>query len=251
MNAFAHIDNTAVIKATKQLADFSKSGLPVAVRTALNSVAFDVKQRTMPMMAGQEFENRAPNFFKANSTVIMATGFDVGTMQSQVGFTEKNLKGVSNYAVKDLEQQEQGGNIGGRSLIPLTLARTGNSYKKAVRRMNRIENIKKVVDTNKIQGISRKQRFIKAALKAGEGGYVLGNFMNDRYLYRINSIRINRLSNKVDIKQTPLYDYKKNRKVKVNATHFMREASLKSVGKMEFFYMVEAQKQLKKLGWRG
>lgn len=247
MNGTLNINLDSTVVFTNKLEKLHKSALPVAIRTALNSAAFDVKQNTMLKSADKTFENRSANFFKANSRVEMATGFNMNHMRATVGFVSNNLKGENNFAVKDLEQQEHGGAIAGKSLIPLEPARVGKSYVKAVRPMNRVTKINRVVNVNKVQGLSSKQRFVKAAIKAGTGGYVLGNFLGDQILYRIDSLIINRLSNKVDIKKTPLYDFKSGRKVKVKATGFMEEASLKSGAKIEDYYIKAAEKQIERL----
>jgi len=247
MNNQININTDACVVFANTLEKINKSALPVAVRTALNSAAFDVKQRTMPTQAKSEFIQRSKNFFKANSRVEMATGFNVNRMQSKVGMISENLKGQHNYSVKELEQQEHGGSINRRGFIPLTTARAGRSYTKLVRAGNRLSNINRIVDVNKIQGSTAKQRFIKAALRAGQGGFVLGNYGKSRILWKIDNIKLGRLRNKTEIKKTPLYDFKDGRKVSVIGTHFMKEASLKSASKLEFFFRSEANKQVEKL----
>lgn len=252
MSIKLNIDTSEVVSFTNKLEKMKKSALPVAIRNALNSTAFDVKQRTLLKNAKDEFEERSKNFFKANSRVEMAKGFKVDNMQSVVGMVEKNLVGDHNYSVKDLEQQEHGGTIKKKAFIPLPSARASNSHSKMVRPNNRLTAIRNILDANKqkvvnVLGSTTKQRFIRAAMRAGTGGYVLGNYGKSRVLWRIENIRINRFRNKVDIKKTPLYDYRENRNVRVGATHFMRESSLQSAKLMESFYVKEATKQIQKL----
>jgi hypothetical protein len=64
----------------------------------------------MPVTSHKHFINRKPNFFKANSKVIMAQGYDIKTMRATVGFTPTNAK-YNNFAVNELEQQEHSGTI--------------------------------------------------------------------------------------------------------------------------------------------
>jgi len=238
-----NINTAAVVSYTNKLEKMHRSALPVAIRGALNSAAFDVKQKTMPFTAKAEFEQRNRTFFKANSRVVMAKGFNTKTMKSLVGFTENKLKGGDNFAVKDLAQQEHGGKIDKKSFIPTDEAR-GGSATKAVRPMNRLSRINKVVNASKSSGGSLKQRFLKAAIRAGKGGHVLGNFPNQK-LYKITSIQ--KRAGKLKIRTKALYSFKPGRSVRVKATHFMRTASLMSGNKIDQFFIKEATRQFERL----
>ena len=46
---------------------------------------------------------------------------------------------------------------------------------------------------------------------------------------------------------TPLYDFKKGRSVNVGATNFMKIATLRTSGRMEFFFKKEAKRQFQKI----
>jgi hypothetical protein len=225
------------------LLKMTRSAFPVAIRTALNSTAFDVKKNTLQRSADLNFEKRSPNFFKANSRVVMATGFDITTMKSMIGMTDTGLKGGNNYAVKDLEQQETGGNIKSKALIPMNTAR-GGSNSKNVRPANRLSVIKNVVDARKAKGVSDKQKFVKSVHFAGVGGYVLGGIGSKMILWRVNSL------NKTaggKFKLTPLYSYESGRSVNVSPTMFMRLAAETSHAKLADFFIKEAEKQIAKL----
>ena len=243
MNSVLNINTDEVVKFTAKLEKMHRSALPVAIRTALNSAAFDVKKSTMPASAERTFTNREKNFFKANSKVEMARGFNVKSMQATVGFSEQSLKGSTNYAVKDLEQQEYGGTIDSKSFIPMDPARGGNKVR-PVRPVNRLATINKLTNSQKGSGKSLKNKFIRSAIAAGVGGYVLGNFVR-KQLFRVDDIKKKR--GKTFIKKTPLYSYEENRTVTVKATGFMREASLQSGNKIEKYYIREAEKQFKRL----
>jgi hypothetical protein len=254
MNVKIDINMDATLKFAHTLDKLHRSALPTAVRDALNRTAFDVKQNTMPYTAAATFTNRSPNFFKANSRVDLAKGWNVNNMSAKVGFISNNLKGSSNYAVEDLEEQEHGGTIDKKTFIPTDQARGGNKAK-AVRPSNRLEKIKKkIVDSNKMQGRNKFQQFIKAAVTVGTGGYVISHFKKD-ILLKINSIgKASRGKGRtgLKVKATPLYSVKKNRSVHVKETDFMRTASVISGSKMDMFFNSAAQKQVdkfkKKLG---
>lgn len=221
---------------TAKLERLHRSDFPIAVRNTLNSAAFDVKKITMPQSAKQNFTERNKTFFKANSKVIMAQGFAVNSMKSQAGFFSNNLKGGNNFAVKDLEQQEKGGKIKGKSFIPLEGARGGNKSR-PVRPVNRLSKVTKVVNANSLRG---KGRFIKAAIKAGKGNHVIAFDT----LYKVSSIR--KLKGRTKVNAKAMYSFKKGRSVKVKATGFMQEATVKTISKIDDFYIKEAKKRFEK-----
>jgi hypothetical protein len=235
-----NINCDAVVKFTARLERMAKSDLPVAVRSALNDAAYDVKTNTMPKSAEKTFEKRQPNFFKANSRFEKAEGFKISQMKSTVGFKSDNLKGSNNFAVKDLEQQEKGGKIGGKAFIPMNPARVGQNKAKAVRSMNRTTAVRNIVDSNRVSGANGRQSFIRAAFKAGKGGHVLGN-RTPKILWRVNSL--NRTADG-RLKMTPLYSYKENRGVSVKRTSFMESASKITGAKMEGFFEAQAKKRI-------
>lgn len=226
-----------------KLSVLSRSALPVAVRTALNSAAFDVKQNTMPTSAKNNFVNRSNNFFKANSRVEQAKGFDINLMESKAGFVEKSLSGSNNYAVKDLEQQDQGGTIKSKAFIPVTSARTSKSNSGKITPKNRLTGIKKIVIASKGIGSNDKQKFVRAVHAAGVGGYVLSEYKGAQILWRVNSIN---KTAKGNFKLTALYSYSKGRDIKVKPTHFMEEAANISAKKIPDYFVKAAKIQIKK-----
>lgn len=245
------VDTTACVKLTAKLEKLHKSAFPSAVRGTLNKAAFDVKQNTMLKSSRRTFVNRKENFFKANSNVTMAQGYDVPSMRSAVGFISSNLK-YNNFAVKELDQQEYGGKIPQRDFIPLDEAREGNNVRQAVRPGNRLRSIRgrmqgtlrNIIDSSKGPGTSKSQQFIKSAIYAGAGGYVIGNF-GKQILYRIVSIR-KRAGQMIDIKKTKLYSLKPGRSVAIRQTGFMRRASNETATKLTRFYNDEAQRQFQR-----
>lgn len=234
------INSDALVRHTNILEQMHKSVLPGAVRSALNSAAFDVKKNTLQKSADSSFEKRQPNFFKANSRFENAKGFDLNTMKATVGMTETSLKGGSNYAVKDLEQQESGGVIKKKSFIPLAGARVGGNKSKNVRANARLSQIKNIVEAKKQPGKSARARFVKAILQAGAGGFVLSGSK----LYRINSFR---KSGGHFVDKTAMYDFKKGRSVRVSHTGFMRKAGMMSAEKIEGFFVDGAKRQINKM----
>lgn len=242
-----NINTDASVIFTNKLEKMHKSALPVAIRTALNSAAFDMKKKTLLNSASAAFENRSSNFFKAFSKVEPATGFDVNGMKATVGFVERGLKGDNNYAVKDLKQQEEGGAIGGKSLIPLNSARSGNSKSRLVKSANKLTSIKDVINARNQTGKTKGEKFVNAVLKAGAGGFVLGSDVRgENILWRVVDIKSNIKQKKFKPKLIPLYDYSAGRKIKVDKTGFAQKAALSSAQRIEHFYIEAAQKQFEK-----
>lgn len=237
-----NINTDEVVKLTNKLEKLHRSALPVAIRGTLNSAAFDVKQNTMPKSAERTFINRNRNFFKANSRVDMAKGFNIKAMQATIGFVTSGLRG-SNQAVEDLEQQEYGGTIKGRSFIPMDPVR-GGSNTKAVRPGNRLSKIRNIINAAKAKGKTKQEKFIKSALAAGKGGYIIGN-LDPQILYKITSIT--RRGNRMIIKKKPLYSFEKGRSVNITRTGFMQSATLKTAKKLDDFYIKQAKKQIQRL----
>ena len=236
-----NVDTDEVIKFTNDLEKLNRSAFPNAVRGTLNGLAFDVKTKTMPEETKKDFINRQKNFFKANSGVDVAKGFNLRTMVSVVGFKSKR---PNNQAVENLEQQEKGGEIKGRSFLALHQARTSKSINKLVAKRNRISGIKNIVNTSSIEGKTEGQKFIKSIHLAGSGGFVLSHFNRKGILWRVDS-----LDRKKDgkFKLTAIQSYEKGRSVRIKkATHFMENSSVKSSKKSEEIYIKEANRQFNK-----
>jgi len=240
-----NIDTEALVGFANKLEKINKSALPVSVRTALNKAAFDVKTNTMPASAKKSFIERKPTFFKANSKVVPALGFDINSMQSKVGFVPLRSKG---NAIEDLQEQEKGGVIGGRSFIPLKQARSGTSWNRNVKAKARIADVKsKIVDSKKAQGKNDKEKFIKSAVHAGKGGWVIGNRRNskgNKILFQIRSV-VRKGKNTI-VKSVPMFAVKQGRKVRTKATAFMEKAALTSGNKLQQYFVEEAKKRILK-----
>lgn len=246
MNNVLTIDTRELTEFANRLANLSKTALPNVVRKTLNDAAMDVKKTTMPE-SSHVFTQRQQNFFTANSRVEFAkSSSSISNMQSSVGFMEKGLKGENNYSVKDLEQQEKGGTITNKSFIPLDTARTSKSNSKSVKANLRLTAIDRIIHTRNQKGKNKKEKFIRAVIRAGVGGFVLGSDISgENILWRVNSVSQNLKTRKLDI--TPLYNYRKGRSIKVSPTHFMEKASEKTTKKMEKFFIINAEERFKRV----
>lgn len=254
-----NINTDSVVVLTQKLETLHRSGLPVAIRTALNSAAFHVKKETMPRSAKEAFINRSDNFFKATSRVEPAKGFDVRRMTAMVGFmANAQVFGIDN-AVKDLEMQEDGGDIGGRSFVPLKNARSGGSWRKLVLEKNRpstIANSRAIVDANKMNGKSKREKWNKAAIAAKMGGFVIGTTRTsrgNRILFRIDNVVQHSVKGKEKsfnytfVKQSPIFAVKRGRVVRPKSTKFMFKASSIAAQNLETYFIESAKKQIERL----
>lgn len=261
-----NIESKELVKVTNRLARAGRTALPNAVKGTLNSAAFDVKKNTMPKSVKKTFTEREKTFFKSTSRVNMATGSRIEDLKSVVGFYAGQGKKEAGRATKNLEQQEEGGQIGGRSFVPTDKARISNSSGRPVKSNLRLTALKGVVNADKVRMqrvnkatgrmnrvANKKQQFVRAAFKAkslfGTNAYVLGNRCGDgnQTLSKINSITKNKRTGKLTIKRTAIYTYKKGRKIKVARTNFMKRAANETHLNIGAIYQKEAIRQLKKL----
>ena len=243
MQQVFEVDMSSVMDYANKLSTLHCSAFPNAVRSTLNGAAFDVKKRSLPLTAKHEFVNRTPNFFKANSTVDQARGWNVATMEAAVGMFENKLQDKSNnYAVQNLEQQEHGGRIDKKAFIPMRTARTGKSDKENVRKGNRLSQINNLVNAKDSTAKTENQRFIESVFHAGIGGFVLSE---KGIVFRVDKIT-RKKGGQPKFKLTPLYSYNKGRSVNVKATHFMEKAAKRSAKLMPRLFKEAAEFQFKK-----
>tara|TARA_R110001632_G_scaffold139861_1_gene255705 strand:- start:401 stop:1099 length:699 start_codon:yes stop_codon:yes gene_type:complete len=225
-NKILNINNSDVVKYTNLLESTKKSRMPAAIRGTLNSLALDMKKRTILESSKQTFEQRRKTFFKAKSSVILTRSRNIKSMKSQVGFKGGNKI----QAVADLEQQEHGGTIKGRHYVPADSARTGKNHKKNVRAVNRIGGGKL-----KFTRIGSKKTFHKQVRKVGKGGNIL--YRNS--VFNVRSIK------GAKVKLNLLYNYNKSGVVKVKKTKFMRRATHKTYKRTNTVFVRQVKRQLR------
>jgi len=237
-----NINTSAVVEWTNKLEKMHRSALPVAIRTTLNSAAFDVKKNTLLSIVDKTFDKRQANFFRANSKVDIAKGFNVNSMEAIVGM---KATGRADKAVKELLQQEKGGSIE-RSFIPLSQSRVGKSHIKSVRKQNRLSNLDQLKLARNSKAKTKTGRFHSTIEHAGVGGVFMDKNPKSgkMIVWRVNSLRRTKSGQP---KLTPLYSFNPGRRVRINATHFMERASKMSAQRLPEFFVKEAQKQINRL----
>lgn len=248
------------------LSKLHRSALPAAVMQTLNGAAFTTKTVTMPKEADR-FEKRKPTFFKANSKVAPARGFNIDTMRSEVGFIPKPAD--KSHSVEDLEAQEKHGTIENRAFIALPKAREGGSFNRRIKRSNYMDKVNNIYDPEVQRSRkgkatdSLKMSFILTAMQAGQGGLIFGTDRKKgaRVVYRINKVarvkKITKTTRRLGIKTkkwntfvglTELFNVKAGRKVRPDSKYsgFMKKASLEAQRGMEATFIAAANKQIAK-----
>jgi hypothetical protein len=223
-----NINSSEVVKFTDKLERMHRKHLPKVVRDTLNNVALEgVKKNTLLKTTKKVFTNRQKNFFRANSRVDFAKGWDIKKMKSEVGMSSHKLSS-NNYAVKDLEQQETGGKIKGRSFIPIAKARVSSSWNRNVKKKFRIATVSNtLIDANNnVKGKNNNQKFTLSAIHAGVGGFVIGTkrtATGSRIVFEIK--KASKTKNGFRIKINPIYSVKKNRTISVKGTRFIQKSA--------------------------
>lgn len=245
--ALLNINTDAIVAYTNRLEKLHKSDLPIAIRNTLSKAALETKTRSLLKISSNKFTNRNKTFFKAKSRFQRALGFDINKMKATVGMVDLRRSG-NDHAVRNLEQQEHGGKIRGKSFIPTDKARVGGNPSKPVAPRNRISRIpiRNVIRTRKSRGKNKDQRFIRSVIMAKRKFGTKAYILTDRILFRVNNLSFNKRSRKLRLKITPLYSFKRGRSANVTATNFMRESSLIQAKRLDIFYKNEAQKRIAK-----
>ncbi|PXX26288.1 hypothetical protein C7967_11550 [Thalassospira sp. 11-3] len=218
MAAF-NVNMDGIIKLTSKLERLNRSAFPVAVRQTLNNAAFTTKE-LVPKVAAQKFTTRQNNFFRAFSVVDKATGFNVNNMRAVAGINAAKGDKVAD----GLEQQETGGVVEGRKLIPHNMGRISGAYGKKLKAKNRFRNIKVATKGKRVPGAKH------VLIKKGGRGTVF---------------EIKRLKTKT--KLTPIYSYRNTNKSRVAKTPFMAPSAMLAAARLPQYYQKNAENQFKRM----
>lgn len=251
-----NVNSNELIEYSKKLDKLHRSAFPVTVRQTLSSQAFQTKEKELIQEYNKAFTVRSKGFSKSFSKAEPAKGFEVNRMFSTVGMQDKKRGGTSVQAGRDMDIQQAGGIIRGRSFIPTQYARTGKNWNKNVRRDYRLgvldKKIGRASEVSRSKGRNRKQRFIRTAAYAATRG---NNFMIDsRYLYLVTRGGAGRYRyklNGLNLSITPLYSYRKGRSVRIRDKRKFTEKAARRVNmRSEQIFKGHAKKQFKKAGIR-
>ena len=240
------VDFTEFNKIQMQLKELHRAVLPNAVRSTLNDLAFDVKKNTLMPSLNKSMIIRNNQFFKKYSGVDKATGYDIGKMFSEVGFIPS---GNATKAVGRLEEQDKGGNLDKRNMVPLDKSRIGSTVKGKVRGVNYQNKIKLAghVIKGDLQGLIRGVTRTKID-KGGAGQGIA--IIYGQTLFEINGFKRLRKSNSIKLNLKPLYSYKKDRKITVKPHRFMSKSAMESSNKCQELFNKNVEKQMAKFANR-
>lgn len=252
MGNVVDVNSADLIKFSKKLDRISKKALPRTVRNTLNSLAFNTKKKTLIEESNKAFTNRAKNFFKAFSRVEMAKQKKINDMVSQVGMTPKGRGGRFVQAGENMLQQNVGGKIDHRSLVPIDTARVAEKNERRVRKENWLRNLDVVLDTKDARVTKAKQRFVRSAIyvveRFGSGGVIQHRRTDGRtMLYRVKRGGSDIITRQFDLKITPLYSVKPGRSVQINEpVPFVKRSAERSMKDAQKIFSKHAERQLRK-----
>lgn len=240
-----NVNTDAVISLTAKLERIQKSAFPSAVRSTLNDGAFEMKGKNIEESARRNMTVRNRTVFKKFTGVKKATGFNIATMQSEVGFIPKDgLKGSK--VPEGMERNEVGGtDTEGAMYLPKS--RTSNSKNRLVRRKSRFDKSKL------IKGRPRTKKSVSNTLNMissfEEGKATFITTKKGRFLVMVKKVDYNSVTNKHTFELDFLMRSRTKNPAKTRATNFNKEAAIKTSKQLEAFYIKNATFQINKF-WK-
>ena len=240
-----NVNTEAVINLTAKLERIKKSAFPSAVRSSLNDAAFEMKGRNIEESARKNMTVRNRTVFKKFTGVKKATGFNVGSMQSEVGFIPKD--GIKGSKVPEGMERNEIGGTDTEGAMYLPKSRTSNNKNRLVRRKARFDKSKL------IKGRPRTKKSVSNTLNMissfEEGKATFITTKKGRFLVMVKKVDYNSVTNKHTFELDFLMRNRKKNPAKTKATHFNKEAAIKTSKQIEAFYIKNANYQLSKF-WK-
>ena len=233
-----NVNNNATIILTAKLERLNKSAFPSAVRSTLNDAVFELKKSGILDSAKKNMNVKNPTFFKRYTGVKRATGFNVNSMYSEVGFQDRGEQKAKKAVNKGMKANEVGGTDSDGGMY-LAKTRTGKGLVKKNARFNKA-NLAKTKKKTK----SNVQRMYVSAM---EKKPIFINTSKGRFLVQVHSISSDIQDKKMDIKLDFLMRGRKQHQARAKATHFNKEAALKTQKMMDQFYEKNATFQFNKV----
>jgi len=245
-----NVNTDAVIALTAKLERLNKTAFPSAVRSTLNDSAFLMKQKNILESAKNNMTVRNQAFFKRYTGVKRATGFKISTMYSEAGFSNSNdIK--AKKALEGMEHNEVGG-IDNTGAMYLAKARTSNTLKKMVRKKARFDKSKLAKGTSSSMRKKKLANIANMMASVQENAPTFIETSKGKFLVHVKSISsrtVGKRKGKMEIKLDFLMRSRKRNVAKAKATHFNKEAAIKTSKQIEAFYIKNAEYQIKKF-WK-
>lgn len=254
-NQMFNVNTDASIILTAKLERLNKTAFPNAVRSTLSDGAFSMKQEGILKSAKKNMKVKAPNFFKANTGVDRAKGFNVNQMSATVGFMNKRGLSANKAVTYGMEANEIGATDStGLKYYPATRGSRGMVKKSQYfDKSNITESYKSSnIKTKKLASDSYMARAY-SSLKSKKAVFV--NTSKGRALIKVKSITKYKRSNKkkgiskggLKINSTLLMMDRTHKKARAKATHFNKEAAIETSKMMDDFYAKNAKFQFEKV----
>jgi hypothetical protein len=241
-----NVNTDAVINLTAKLERLNKSAFPSAVRSTLSDAAFEMKGKNIEESARKNMTVRNRTVFKKFTGVKKATGFDVKSMHSEVGFIPKD--GIKGDKVPEGMERNEVGGTDTEGAMYLPKSRTSNSRNRLVRRKARFDK------SNIAKGTKRRAKSKKLAnvqnlfASFDEKAPTFIETSKGKFLVQVKSFK-KKANGKLDIKLDFLMRNRKHNPAKTKATHFNKEAAIKTSKQIEAFYIKNATYQINKI-WK-
>ncbi len=238
-----NVNTDAVILLTAKLERLNKSAFPSAVRSTLNDSAFEMKGKNILESAKKNMTVRNKTVFKKFTGVKKATGFDVKSMQSEVGFIPKD--GVKGGKVPEgMEKNEVGGSDNTGAMY-MKDSRTSNSRNRLVRRKARFD--KSSLAKGRVRTKKRVSNTMNLISSFEEKKPIFIETKKGKFLVEVTDMSYNMGTKKHDFKVKWLMRSRKKNVADIKATHFNQEAAIKTSKQIDEFYNKNATFQFNKV----
>lgn len=241
------VNTNAVIALTAKLERLNRQGLPNAIRSTLNDAAFVSKKSNILDSAKRNMTVRNPSFFRKFTGVNKATGYNVNSMYSEVGFVNTDPdKKKGRKAIEGMQSNEVGG-TDTQGAMYLKKARVSGSAKRLVRRGARFAK-SNLAKSRQGSGKGKKAGFMSnvvASLEENKPVFIKSK--KGTFLVQVTKISSKRKGKKLDIKMIWLMRSRRTNAAHAKATHFVEEAAKKTQKQMEVFFAKNAQREFDKV----
>lgn len=239
------MNTDATIALTAKLERLNRSAFPNAVRSTLNDAAFQMKKEEILNSAKRNMEVKNEAFFKKYTGVEKAKGFEVNSMGSVVGFSGTNEK-KAKKALEGMKQNEYGG-TDDTGMMYTKNARIGKSADSLVRTKDRW-NKSKMAKGYKMskKGKSNVKKMVSSFWEKKPVAITVKSGI--RYLLQVTDADYNMVEKKTKFKIKVLARTRGNGLIsRANATHFNKEAALKTKEEMDEYFLKNATYQFQKV----
>lgn len=227
------VNTNANIILTARLERLNKSAFPSAVRATLNDAAFEHKQKNILLSAKANMDVKNPAFFRKYTGVKRASGFNVSSMYSEAGFSPTNeIK--AKKALEGMESNEVGGTD-----------RDGGMYVGKTRTARGLVKKNARFNKNNVSKLRSKSNVARMAVALKENKQTFINTKKGRFLVKVNSMEKGS-DGKRKIEVDFLMRHRKKFPATAKASHFNREAAIRTSKQMEMFYNKNATFQFNK-----